>query len=171
MPPADGGDLPEPDKPLCCSSPLAWLFPCSRDLGVAPAVDALAADGGDLPGHSEECMEPRMDAALGVPSDSGADVWCVPLRAPARSTPAWAPTQGWQGQRAAVAVAAAVRARLSRLHSPCSRVMPSALPLADPAPDSPLNCDAGNLLRAGDTRGYNSMARMFTIENAMNSRR
>jgi len=26
---------------------------------------------------------------------------------------------------------------------------------------------AGNLLRAGDSRGYNSMARMYTIEHAM----
>lgn len=30
----------------------------------------------------------------------------------------------------------------------------------DPAPDSPLNCDAGNLLRAGDICGYNALARM-----------
>jgi peroxin-4 len=30
----------------------------------------------------------------------------------------------------------------------------------DPAPDSPLNCDAGNLLRAGDVVGYTSLARM-----------
>eukprot|EP01125_Pyxidicula_operculata_P022338 TRINITY_DN9077_c0_g1_i1.p1 TRINITY_DN9077_c0_g1~~TRINITY_DN9077_c0_g1_i1.p1 ORF type:complete len:159 (-),score=10.07 TRINITY_DN9077_c0_g1_i1:51-527(-) len=34
--------------------------------------------------------------------------------------------------------------------------------LAHPEPDSPLNCDCGNLLRGGDTRGYNSMARMYT---------
>ena len=39
--------------------------------------------------------------------------------------------------------------------------------LTDPAADSPLNCDAGNLLRGGDVRGYNSMARMFTVEHAM----
>lgn len=38
--------------------------------------------------------------------------------------------------------------------------------LAHAEPDSPLNCDAGNLLRAGDTRGYNSMARMYTLEHA-----
>jgi len=38
--------------------------------------------------------------------------------------------------------------------------------LSDPAPDSPLNCDAGNLLRAGDVRGYNSLARMYTLEAA-----
>ena len=38
--------------------------------------------------------------------------------------------------------------------------------LAHAAPDSPLNCDAGNLLRAGDTLGYNSMARCYTIEYA-----
>jgi peroxin-4 len=31
----------------------------------------------------------------------------------------------------------------------------------DPAPDSPLNCDAGNLLRAGDVVGYTSLARMW----------
>jgi peroxin-4 len=38
--------------------------------------------------------------------------------------------------------------------------------LAHPAPDSPLNCDAGNLLRAGDTLGYESAARCFTTEYA-----
>jgi peroxin-4 len=36
----------------------------------------------------------------------------------------------------------------------------------DAAPDSPLNCDAGNLLRANDVRGYNSVARLYTIEYA-----
>ncbi|PRP73834.1 protein PEROXIN-4-like isoform 2 [Planoprotostelium fungivorum] len=34
--------------------------------------------------------------------------------------------------------------------------------LASPEPDSPLNCDCGNLLRSGDVRGYNSMVRMYT---------
>ena len=38
--------------------------------------------------------------------------------------------------------------------------------MSDAAPDSPLNCDAGNLLRAGDIRGYNAMARMYAIEYA-----
>eukprot|EP01023_Acetabularia_acetabulum_P000505 TRINITY_DN10195_c0_g1_i2.p1 TRINITY_DN10195_c0_g1~~TRINITY_DN10195_c0_g1_i2.p1 ORF type:complete len:180 (+),score=11.32 TRINITY_DN10195_c0_g1_i2:82-540(+) len=38
--------------------------------------------------------------------------------------------------------------------------------LMEPAPDSPLNCDAGNMLRYGDERGYNSMARMYTKEYA-----
>jgi peroxin-4 len=38
--------------------------------------------------------------------------------------------------------------------------------LAAPAADSPLNCDAGNLLRAGDARGFASLARMFTAEHA-----
>mmetsp|Transcript_12224 Transcript_12224/g.14609 ORF Transcript_12224/g.14609 Transcript_12224/m.14609 type:complete len:153 (+) Transcript_12224:275-733(+) len=33
-------------------------------------------------------------------------------------------------------------------------------------PDSPLNCDAGNMLRAGDMRGYNSVASMYTVEYA-----
>lgn len=33
--------------------------------------------------------------------------------------------------------------------------------LAHPEADSPLNCDCGNLLRSGDTRGYNSMAKMY----------
>eukprot|EP00898_Chlorokybus_atmophyticus_P000565 jgi/Chlat1/1509/Chrsp12S02046 len=31
-----------------------------------------------------------------------------------------------------------------------------------PEPDSPLNCDCGNLLRAGDYRAYKSVARMYT---------
>ncbi len=39
--------------------------------------------------------------------------------------------------------------------------------MSDAAPDSPLNCDAGNLLRAGDTRGYNALARMYTMEYGM----
>lgn len=39
--------------------------------------------------------------------------------------------------------------------------------LHEPAADSPLNCDAGNLLRAGDMRAYNGLARMYTIEYAM----
>ena len=38
--------------------------------------------------------------------------------------------------------------------------------LAAPAPDSPLNCDAGNLLRAGDERGFASVARMYATEDA-----
>ena len=28
--------------------------------------------------------------------------------------------------------------------------------------DSPLNCDCGNLIRNGDTRGYRSLAAMYT---------
>mmetsp|Transcript_10827 Transcript_10827/g.19561 ORF Transcript_10827/g.19561 Transcript_10827/m.19561 type:complete len:157 (-) Transcript_10827:390-860(-) len=43
--------------------------------------------------------------------------------------------------------------------------------MSEPAADSPLNCDAGNLLRNGDTRGFNSMARMYTIECAMTGSR
>eukprot|EP00439_Symbiodinium_sp_Y106_P050536 s3675_g6.t1 len=39
--------------------------------------------------------------------------------------------------------------------------------LRDPNPDSPLNCDAGNLLRNGDLRGFRSMARMYTAEHAI----
>eukprot|EP01061_Rhynchopus_euleeides_P009193 TRINITY_DN18326_c0_g1_i1.p1 TRINITY_DN18326_c0_g1~~TRINITY_DN18326_c0_g1_i1.p1 ORF type:complete len:160 (+),score=57.86 TRINITY_DN18326_c0_g1_i1:145-624(+) len=39
--------------------------------------------------------------------------------------------------------------------------------LTDHAANSPLNCDAGNMLRAQDHRGYNSMARMYTIDYAM----
>ncbi|CAK0860541.1 unnamed protein product [Prorocentrum cordatum] len=31
--------------------------------------------------------------------------------------------------------------------------------MSDPNADSPLNCDAGNLVRSGDARGYRSMAR------------
>lgn len=38
--------------------------------------------------------------------------------------------------------------------------------MSNGASDSPLNCDAGNLLRANDTRGYNSVARMYTLEFA-----
>eukprot|EP00252_Welwitschia_mirabilis_P005786 TRINITY_DN1637_c0_g1_i1.p1 TRINITY_DN1637_c0_g1~~TRINITY_DN1637_c0_g1_i1.p1 ORF type:complete len:162 (-),score=23.86 TRINITY_DN1637_c0_g1_i1:208-693(-) len=41
--------------------------------------------------------------------------------------------------------------------------------MAHPEPDSPLNCDCGNLLRSGDYRGYQSMARMYTRLAATNS--
>jgi peroxin-4 len=34
--------------------------------------------------------------------------------------------------------------------------------LDEPEPDSPLNCDAAQLLRLGDERGYHSLARMYT---------
>lgn len=39
--------------------------------------------------------------------------------------------------------------------------------LSDPDADSPLNCDAGNMVRGGDMIAYNTTARMFTMENAM----
>jgi peroxin-4 len=39
--------------------------------------------------------------------------------------------------------------------------------LSDAEPESPLNCDAGNLLRAGDKRGFRSVARMYTLLYAM----
>lgn len=38
--------------------------------------------------------------------------------------------------------------------------------LSSPNADSPLNCDAGNMIRAGDVRAYNSMAKMYTLEYA-----
>ena len=49
------------------------------------------------------------------------------------------------------------------LHSVCQAIL---VLLAEGASDSPLNCDAGNLLRANDIRGYNSVARMYTLEHA-----
>ena len=39
--------------------------------------------------------------------------------------------------------------------------------LSDPDADSPLNCDAGNMVRNGDFAAYWSTARMYTVENAM----
>ena len=38
--------------------------------------------------------------------------------------------------------------------------------MSDPFADSPLNCDAGNLVRAGDMKGYNEMARHYAVVNA-----
>ena len=32
--------------------------------------------------------------------------------------------------------------------------------------DSPLNCDAGNLIRCGDLRGFRSLAKLYTLEFA-----
>jgi peroxin-4 len=41
--------------------------------------------------------------------------------------------------------------------------------LSHPEPESPLNCDAGNLLRYGDERGFRSMAKMYTKLHAIES--
>ena len=35
--------------------------------------------------------------------------------------------------------------------------------LADPSADSPLNCDAGNIIRCKDFRAYKSMVNMYCI--------
>mmetsp|Transcript_27510 Transcript_27510/g.38401 ORF Transcript_27510/g.38401 Transcript_27510/m.38401 type:complete len:192 (+) Transcript_27510:100-675(+) len=39
--------------------------------------------------------------------------------------------------------------------------------LDNPEASSPLNCDAGNLIRGGDMKGFNSLAKMYTQEYAM----
>eukprot|EP00754_Rhynchopus_humris_P049183 Rhum_TRINITY_DN8245_c1_g1::Rhum_TRINITY_DN8245_c1_g1_i1::g.26912::m.26912/K10689/PEX4; peroxin-4 len=39
--------------------------------------------------------------------------------------------------------------------------------LSEHVADSPLNCDAGNMLREGDVRAYNSMVKLYTIDYAM----
>jgi peroxin-4 len=39
--------------------------------------------------------------------------------------------------------------------------------LSDPDADSPLNCDAGNMVRGGDMIAFNTMARLYTHETAM----
>lgn len=38
--------------------------------------------------------------------------------------------------------------------------------MCEPIADSPLNCDAGNMLRGGDERGFKSLARMYAVEYA-----
>ncbi|TFJ83721.1 hypothetical protein NSK_004825 [Nannochloropsis salina CCMP1776] len=43
--------------------------------------------------------------------------------------------------------------------------------LAAPDAESPLNCDAGNMLRGGDVRAYNAMARLYTVEYGSATRR
>ncbi|WFD22935.1 E2 ubiquitin-conjugating enzyme [Malassezia equina] len=50
------------------------------------------------------------------------------------------------------------------LHSACTAVL--AL-LDGPAPDSPLNVDAANLLRTGDAVAYRSLCQMYTRLHAM----
>lgn len=49
------------------------------------------------------------------------------------------------------------------LQAACRAVM--AL-LAAPDADSPLNCDAGNMVRAGDMQAFASVARMYSVEYA-----
>lgn len=38
--------------------------------------------------------------------------------------------------------------------------------LSDPDADSPLNCDAGNMIRSGDVAAFWTTAEMYTVENA-----
>lgn len=38
--------------------------------------------------------------------------------------------------------------------------------LSDPDAESPLNCDAGNMIRANDKVAFDTTARMYTVENA-----
>mmetsp|Transcript_5876 Transcript_5876/g.8642 ORF Transcript_5876/g.8642 Transcript_5876/m.8642 type:complete len:186 (+) Transcript_5876:57-614(+) len=38
--------------------------------------------------------------------------------------------------------------------------------LSDPDADSPLNCDAGNMIRGGDLLAFHTVAKMYTEENA-----
>ena len=38
--------------------------------------------------------------------------------------------------------------------------------LSEPNADSPLNCDAGNMIRAGDTLAFHTTARMYAVEFA-----
>ena len=49
------------------------------------------------------------------------------------------------------------------LQAACRAIM--AL-LSAPDADSPLNCDAGNMVRAGDMQAFASVARMYTVEYA-----
>ncbi|KAI8071212.1 ubiquitin-conjugating enzyme/RWD-like protein [Gongronella butleri] len=43
-----------------------------------------------------------------------------------------------------------------------SAVLAISLLLCNPEPNSPLNCDAANLLKCNDTLGYNSLVRLYT---------
>ncbi|KAL7067157.1 ubiquitin-conjugating enzyme family protein [Cryptosporidium serpentis] len=38
--------------------------------------------------------------------------------------------------------------------------------LHDPNAESPLNCDAGNIIRSGDMKAFNNMAKMYVIDYA-----
>ncbi|CAG8710706.1 4603_t:CDS:2 [Ambispora leptoticha] len=51
-----------------------------------------------------------------------------------------------------------------------SACMAIRLLLSTPEPNSPLNCDAANLIRCGDKMGYDSLVRMYTQIYAMDPR-
>jgi peroxin-4 len=49
---------------------------------------------------------------------------------------------------------------------PAYRLSCESALLSDPDAESPLNCDAGNMIRGNDMLAYASTARMYTVENA-----
>ena len=42
--------------------------------------------------------------------------------------------------------------------------------LSHPNADGPFNCDAGNLIRNGDVKGYETVARIITREHAIDKK-
>ena len=52
------------------------------------------------------------------------------------------------------------------LHAPLHLYNQFIKQLSDPDAESPLNCDAGNMIRGGDQIAFYTTAAMYTVENA-----
>ena len=89
----------------------------------------------------------------------------VPARAPraAFETKIFHPNVHWKTGEICLDILKDAWSPAWTLHSVCRAVL--AL-LCNPEPDSPLNCDAGNMLRARDDIAYWSTARMYTRREA-----
>lgn len=106
-------------------------------LQAAELARATLADRRSLFGYSQDSLDSGLDTGICVPGCGSADV------------------------RQAVCSGCVLIMLIC-----CASKQNSQMASADSAPDSPLNCDAGNMLRTGDLRGFNSMARLCTLEFA-----
>ena len=98
------------------------------------------------------------EVKLRVPSD-------YPLVPPAASfvTKIFHPNVNFQSGEICVDILKSSWTPAWTLNSVCRAIISL---LSHPEADSPLNCDAGNLIRAGDDVGYNAMARFYAVTEA-----
>jgi peroxin-4 len=100
----------------------------------------------------------KYEMILRIPSD-------YPMAAPTASfvTKVFHPNVNFQSGEICVDILKTGWTPAWTLNSVCRAILSL---LSNPEADSPLNCDAGNLIRAKDVVGYNNMARFYAVTEA-----